>query len=76
MYIWNYLELVSFRGIIALYKFYFYELRRMCSEESESVKQLLFPVRALRNAAAHNGNIMNTIGKRLQKPVGTIARAT
>lgn len=75
MYVWSYLELVSFGGIIALYKFYFYDLRGERSEEAESVKQLLFPVKALRNAAAHNGNVMNTIGQRLQKPVGSIARA-
>lgn len=75
MYVWNYLELVSFGGIIALYKFYFYDLRRERSKEAESVKQLLFPVKALRNAAAHNGNVLNTIGQRLQKPVGSIATA-
>lgn len=75
MYVWNYLELVSFGGIIALYKFYFYDLRRGRSKEAESVKQLLFPVKALRNAAAHNGNVINTIGQRLQKPVGAIATA-
>lgn len=75
MYVWNYLELVSFGGIIALYKFYFYELRKARSEKAESVKQLLFPVKALRNAAAHNGNVLNTIGQRLQKPVGAIATA-
>ena len=54
MYVWNHLELVSFGGIIALYKFYFYDLRGGRSKEAESVKQLLFPVKALRNAAAHN----------------------
>ena len=75
MYVWNYLELVSFGGIIALYKFYFYDLKKGQSKKAESVKQLLFPVKALRNAAAHNGNVMNTIGQRLQKPVGSIARA-
>lgn len=75
MYVWNYLELVSFGGIIALYKFYFYDLKKGQSKKAESVKQLLFPVKALRNAAAHNGNVMNTIGQRLQKPVGAIATA-
>lgn len=75
MYVWNYLELVSFGGIIALYKFYFYDLRKERSKEAESVKQLLLPVKALRNAAAHNGNVLNTIGQRLQKPVGSIATA-
>ncbi len=75
MYVWNYLELVSFGGIIALYKFYFFDLGRERSKEAESVKQLLFPVKALRNAAAHNGNVLNTIGQRLQKPVGSIATA-
>ena len=75
MYVWNYLELVSFGGIITLYKFYFYDLKKRQSEKAESVKQLLFPVKALRNAAAHNGNVLNTIGQRLQKPVGSIATA-
>lgn len=75
MYVWNYLELVSFGGIIALYKFYFYDLKKGQSRKAGSVKQLLFPVKALRNAAAHNGNVMNTIGQRLQKPVGAIATA-
>ena len=75
MHVWNYLELVSFGGIIALYKFYFYDLRRGRNKEAESVKQLLFPVKALRNAAAHNGNVLDTIGQRLQKPVGSIATA-
>lgn len=75
MYVWNYLELASFGGIIALYKFYFYDFRGKRDGKAESVKQLLFPVKALRNAAAHNGNVLNTIGQRLQKPVGSIARA-
>ena len=75
MYVWNYLELVSFGGIIALYKFYFYDFRGERDRKAGSVKQLLFPVKALRNAAAHNGNVLNTIGQRLQKPVGSIARA-
>lgn len=43
MYVWNYLELVSFGGIIALYKFYFYDLKKGQSKKAESVKQPCSP---------------------------------
>ena len=35
---------------------------------------LLFPVRALRNAAAHNSCLLNTMRDRLTKPIGIIAK--
>jgi len=40
----------------------------------EAVKGLLFPTKALRNAAAHNGNMLSTLGSKLRKPVGSISR--
>lgn len=75
MYVWSYLELASFGDILALYKFYFYDLRGKRDKKAESVKQFLFPVKALRNVAAHNGNVLNTIGQKLPKPIGAISKA-
>lgn len=69
---WNYLELASFGGIILLYKYYVFERRAMRDEEE--VKGLLFPTKALRNAAAHNGNMLSTLVSKLRKPVGSISR--
>lgn len=72
MAVWNYLELASFGGIISLYKYYVFERRTM--KDGEAVKGLLFPTKALRNAAAHNGNMLSTLGSKLRKPVGSISR--
>lgn len=72
MAVWNYLELASFGGIISLYKYYVFERRTM--KDEEAVKGLLFPTKALRNAAAHNGNMLSTLGSKLKKPVGSILK--
>lgn len=72
MAVWNYLELASFGGIISLYKYYVFERRTIKGEEA--VKGLLFPTKALRNTAAHNGNMLSTLGSKLRKPVGSISR--
>ena len=72
MAVWNYLELASFGGIISLYKYYVFERRTM--KDEEAVKGLLFPTKALRNAAAHNGNMLSTLGSKLRKPVGSISK--
>lgn len=42
--------------------------------DGEAVKGLLFPAKALRNAAAHNGNMLSTLGSKLRKPVGSISK--
>lgn len=72
MAVWNYLELASFGGIISLYKYYVFERRTM--KDEEAVKGLLFPTKALRNAAAHNGDMLSTLGSKLKKPVGSILK--
>lgn len=72
MAVWSYLELASFGGVISLYKHYVFERRTM--KDEEAVKGLLFPTKALRNAAAHNGNMLSTLGSKLRKPVGSISR--
>ena len=69
---WSYLELASFGGVISLYKYYVFERRAM--KDEGAVKGLLFPTKALRNAAAHNGNMLSTLGSKLGKPVGSISR--
>ena len=69
---WSYLELASFGGVISLYKYCIFE--RYTAKDKEAVKGLLFPTKALRNAAAHNGNMLNTLGAKLKKPVGTISK--
>lgn len=72
MAVWSYLELASFGGVISLYKYYVFE--RQAMRGKEAVKGLLFPMKALRNAAAHNGNMLSTLGSKLRKPVGSISR--
>ncbi|WP_270573767.1 hypothetical protein [Candidatus Collinsella stercoripullorum] len=59
MAVWSYLELASFGGVISLYKYYVFERRAM--KDEEAVKGLLFPTKALRNAAAHNGNMLSEV---------------
>ncbi len=72
MAVWSYLELASFGGVISLYKYYVFE--RQAMKDEEAVKGLLFPTKALRNAAAHNGNMLGALGSKLRKPVGSISR--
>lgn len=72
MAVWTYLELASFGGVISLYKYCLFE--RYAMRDGEAVKGLLFPTKALRNAAAHNGNMLSTLGSKLGKPVGSISR--
>ena len=72
---WNFFELATFGDIIGLYKYYYFEVGRGNNQRAKRVKQLLFPVRALRNAAAHNSCLLNTLRDRLSKPIGTIARS-
>ena len=72
---WNFFELATFGDIIGLYKYYYFELGQGGDQRAKRVKQLLFPVRALRNAAAHNSCLLNTLRDKLPKPIGAIAKA-
>lgn len=54
--IWNIVELLTFGDFIMLYKFYY---KRYPSNHSYS--DLLFPVKSLRNAAAHSNCLINTL---------------
>lgn len=69
---WNLLELISFGDIIAFYKYYFIDLNGGVDPTAKRVKQLLFPTKTLRNAAAHNSCLLNGLRDRIKKPVGII----
>lgn len=72
---WHFFELATFGDIIGLYKYYFIERGKSKDEVAKRLKPLLFPVRTLRNAGAHNSCLLNTSRDRLKRPVGAIAKA-
>ena len=72
---WNFFELADFGGIIGLYKYYYFEFSQGKDQRAKRVKQLLFPVKALRNAAAHNSCLLNTLRDKLKKPIGLIRKS-
>lgn len=55
---WVFTEIISFGDFINFYNFY-YEKYNLVN----SLKNILFPVRCLRNAAAHNNCILNSLKK-------------
>lgn len=79
MALWNYLEMVSFGDCISFYKFYFLDYLKDAEPTDESeialyVKTLLFPIKTLRNAAAHNDCLLNGIREHLERPIGSISK--
>lgn len=54
--IWNIVEILTFGDFIMLYKFYY-----NCYPSNHSYSDLLFPVKSLRNAAAHSNCLINTL---------------
>lgn len=54
--IWNIVEVLTFGDFILLYKFYY-----TIYPSSHSYEDLLFPVKSIRNAAAHSNCIINTL---------------
>lgn len=54
--IWNIVELLTFGDFIMLYKYYY-----KCYPSNHSYSDLLFPIKALRNAAAHSNCVINTL---------------
>lgn len=57
--IWNFVEIISFGELIALYEFYF----KKYDEAKTKISDVLFAVKHLRNACAHNNCILNNIRK-------------
>lgn len=77
---WNYVEMASFGDLIAFYKYYFLDYHKNMDgwsvpQEAKATKKLLFPTKTLRNAAAHNDCILNSLKQPLKKPVGDISKA-
>lgn len=60
--IWNFMEVISFGELIALYDFYYQKY----SSEEPKLSDLLFAVKHLRNACAHNNCILNNIRKTIK----------
>lgn len=66
---WVLLEILSFGDFIKFYNFY-YDKHKIANP----LKEILFPVRCLRNAAAHNNCVLNSL-KRLDHPNFTVNKA-
>lgn len=80
---WHFMEMASFGDFIAFYKFLFFdscehEQLKRCSASAEDVRnarkirRLLFPAKTLRNAAAHNDCLLNSLKRRMIGPIKTI----
>lgn len=69
--IWNLIELLSFGELLKLYKFYFNRYKTISKEDrlQEKINGLLFPVKTLRNAAAHNNCLLNQLNPTICKPI-------
>jgi len=64
--IWNLVEVISFGDFANLYHFYYNKY-----PDKKSLSNLVFPIKCIRNAAAHNNCLLNS----LRKPY-TIARTS
>lgn len=80
---WHFMEMASFGDFITFYKFLFFdspereqlEFCTACSNDvqnAKKIKRLLFPAKALRNAAAHNDCLLNSLKYRSSKPIKPI----
>ena len=60
--IWNFVEVIAFRDFQELYN-YFYSLHgiELHGTQNGPYKHLIYPVRILRNAAAHNNCLINSL---------------
>ena len=76
---WHFMEMASFGDFINFYKFVFFDspIKDIFSQEvaldqdaliAKQIKNMLFPAKTLRNAAAHNDCLLNTLSKNDNKP--------
>lgn len=56
--LWNFIEMLSFGEFLSFYKYYF-----GIYEKEKPMLNFLFPVKCLRNAAAHNNCLLNNLKK-------------
>lgn len=82
---WHFMEMASFGDFISFYKFLFFDSNISASfkdrqsttidvANAHKIKNLLFPAKTLRNAAAHNDCLLNTLNNRLKSPIVQIRR--
>lgn len=82
---WHFMEMASFGDFISFYKFLFYDFSESKKASNQiqvksdfasakKIKGLLFPAKTLRNAAAHNDCLLNTLSSELRKPISTISK--
>lgn len=80
---WHFMEMASFGDFISFYKYIFFDSnekeiieRRPRSKQdaisAKFIKKLLFPAKTLRNAAAHNDCLLNSLRARMRKPIKQI----
>lgn len=80
---WHFMEMASFGDFISFYKFIIFDSaekeiieRRPGSRQDATtakfIKNLLFPTKTLRNAAAHNDCLLNSLKERMHRPVKKI----
>lgn len=80
---WHFMEMASFGDFIAFYKFLFFDFKRNTAVKADKdifkdasnakkVKNYLFPAKTLRNAAAHNDCLLNTLKHKLRSPKAQI----
>lgn len=80
---WHFMEMASFGEFISFYKFLFFDssvrsivsLSEVAREDlysAKKIKNLLFPAKMLRNAAAHNDCLLNTLSKKTKKPLSPL----
>ncbi len=56
--IWNIIEVLSFGDVANLYKYYYNKY-----PDKKSMHNLIFPIKCIRNAAAHNNCLLNSLRK-------------
>ncbi len=80
---WHFMEMSSFGDFISFYKYIFFDSNRESelksnpsttadASKAKQIKNLLFPAKTLRNAAAHNDCLLNTLNDRMKKPIKSI----
>ena len=65
--IWAFVEIISFGTFINLYEYYY-------GDNSPVQKQLLHPVKSLRNACAHNNCIINNLRRGYTRPTRKVTQ--
>lgn len=63
MPVWSLVEILSFGDFIRLYKLYYHNYQFQNNSENQKIINCLLSIKFLRNAAAHNNCLINTLRK-------------